>query len=151
MCFRNKAYTLDSTIRVQPMVYGYNCFNELYVCLSSTNISYLLWTSDQFSENYKNWHWFVLLLLFMREYPRYGLKPLIYAHLTHYDCSVTVAARSKAWTLFAHSNTGIVGSNLARGMDVCVHLFCVCVVLCVGSGLATVWSPVRGVLRTVYK
>jgi hypothetical protein len=23
------------------------------------------------------------------------------------------------------------------GMDVCVRLFCVCVVLCVGSGLAT--------------
>jgi hypothetical protein len=33
------------------------------------------------------------------------------------------------------SNTGIVGSNSTRGMDVCVHLFCVCVVLCVGSSL----------------
>jgi hypothetical protein len=31
-------------------------------------------------------------------------------------------------------------------MDVCVRLFCVCVVLCVGSGLETGWSPVQGVL-----
>jgi hypothetical protein len=36
-------------------------------------------------------------------------------------------------------------------MNVCVRLFCVCVVLCVGSGLATGWSPVQGVLPTVYK
>jgi hypothetical protein len=62
---------------------------------------------------------------------------------------ITVAARSKAWTVFAHSNTGIVGSNPVQLMDVCVRLFCVYVVLCVGSGLATGWSPVQGVLRTV--
>jgi hypothetical protein len=59
--------------------------------------------------------------------------------------------RSKAWTVFARLNTGIVGSNPTRGMDVCVHLFCVCIVLCVGSGLATGWSPVQGVLPTVYR
>jgi hypothetical protein len=35
------------------------------------------------------------------------------------------------------SNTGIVSSNSTRGMDVCMCLFCGCVVLCVGSGLAT--------------
>jgi hypothetical protein len=35
------------------------------------------------------------------------------------------------------SNTWIVGSNPTRGMDVCVHLFCVYVVLCVGSDLTT--------------
>jgi hypothetical protein len=33
----------------------------------------------------------------------------------------------------------------------CVGLFCVCVVLCVGSGPATGWSPVQGVLPTVYR
>jgi hypothetical protein len=49
---------------------------------------------------------------------------------------ITVAARSTALTVFARSNTGVVGSNPARGMDVCVLLFCVCVV-CIGSGLAT--------------
>jgi hypothetical protein len=30
-----------------------------------------------------------------------------------------------------------MGSNPTQGMDVCVLLFCVSVVLCVGSGLAT--------------
>jgi hypothetical protein len=63
----------------------------------------------------------------------------------------TVAARSKAWTVFARSNTGIVGSNPTRGMDVCVRSFCVCVVLCVGWGLATRWSSVQGVPPTMYR
>jgi hypothetical protein len=44
-----------------------------------------------------------------------------------------------------------VVSNPTRGMDVSVRLFCVYVVLCVGSGLATGWSPVQGVLPTVYR
>jgi hypothetical protein len=49
---------------------------------------------------------------------------------------ITVITRSKAWTDFARSNAEIVGSNPTQGMDVCVRLFCVCVVLCVGRGLA---------------
>jgi hypothetical protein len=64
---------------------------------------------------------------------------------------ITVTAQSKARTVFARSNAGIMGSNPTRGMDVCVNLFCVCVVLCVGSGLAKGWSPVQGVLSTVYR
>jgi hypothetical protein len=32
-----------------------------------------------------------------------------------------------------------------------VHLFCVCVVLWVCRGLETGWSPVQGVLPTVYR
>jgi hypothetical protein len=36
----------------------------------------------------------------------------------------------------ARSNSQIVGSNPTGGMDVCVCLFCVYAVLCVGSGLA---------------
>jgi hypothetical protein len=59
---------------------------------------------------------------------------------------IRAAARSKAWTLFARSNAGIVGSNPSQGMDVYVRLFCVSVVLCVGSGLATGWSLAQGVL-----
>jgi hypothetical protein len=35
---------------------------------------------------------------------------------------ITVAAQSKA-----RSNTGIVGSNQARGLEVCLSFFCVCV------------------------
>jgi hypothetical protein len=34
-------------------------------------------------------------------------------------------------------------------MRVCVRLFCVCVVMCVGSGLATGWYPVQGVLPCI--
>jgi hypothetical protein len=33
---------------------------------------------------------------------------------------------SKAWTVFARSNTGIVGSNPTSGMCISVRLFCVC-------------------------
>jgi hypothetical protein len=44
---------------------------------------------------------------------------------------------SKSSAVFVHSNTGIVGPNPTQGMDVCMRLFCVCAVLCVGSGLAT--------------
>jgi hypothetical protein len=39
---------------------------------------------------------------------------------------ITVAAQSKAWTVFALSNAWIVGSNPTVGMDVCVRLFYVC-------------------------
>jgi hypothetical protein len=46
---------------------------------------------------------------------------------------------------------GAVGSNPTRGMDVCVRLFCVCVVLWVGSGLPTGWSLVQGVLPIMYR
>jgi hypothetical protein len=40
-------------------------------------------------------------------------------------------------TVFASSKAGIVGSNPTQSMDVCGSLFCVCVDLCIGSGLAT--------------
>jgi hypothetical protein len=66
--------------------------------------------------------------------------------LYSYQCwiPITVAARSKAWTLFARLDTGIVGSNPTEGMDVCV-----CVVLCMGSGFATSLSLDQGVLPSV--
>jgi hypothetical protein len=64
---------------------------------------------------------------------------------------ITVAELSNAWTVFVRLNTGIVGSNPTRGMDVCVRLFCVCVVLRVGSGLATGWSLVQEIQPTVYR
>jgi hypothetical protein len=50
---------------------------------------------------------------------------------------ITVAAQSKARTVFARSNAGIVGSNPNQGMDVCVPLFFVYIVLCIDSALAT--------------
>jgi hypothetical protein len=57
---------------------------------------------------------------------------------------ITVAARSKAWTVLALSNAGIVGSNSTLGMDVCVYS-----VFVLGSGLATGWLLVQGVLPNV--
>jgi hypothetical protein len=73
-------------------------------------------------------------------------------HVPRYNNSpITVAAQSKVWTVFARSNTGVVGLNPTRGMDICVRLFCFCAVLCVSRGLATDWSPVQGVLPTVYR
>jgi hypothetical protein len=57
---------------------------------------------------------------------------------------ITVAACSKARTVFARSNTGIVGSNPTRDMDVCVYS-----VFVLGSCLATGWSLVQGVLPNV--
>jgi hypothetical protein len=63
--------------------------------------------------------------------------------------TITVAAPSKPWTVFARSDAGIVGSNPIQGMDVCVLLFCVCVVMCLGKDLATGWSLVQGVLPSV--
>jgi hypothetical protein len=56
---------------------------------------------------------------------------------------ITVAARRKTWTVFSRSNTGFVGSAPTRGMNICVRSFTICVISCVGSGLATVWSRPR--------
>jgi hypothetical protein len=47
-----------------------------------------------------------------------------------------------------HWDSGF-NSHSRYGYLYCVRLFCVCVVLCVGSGLAMDWSLVHGVLRTV--
>jgi hypothetical protein len=41
-----------------------------------------------------------------------------------------VAALSKAWYVFARSNTGVVGLNPTRGMDVCVRVYSVFVLSC---------------------
>jgi hypothetical protein len=50
---------------------------------------------------------------------------------------VAVAEQPKAWSVFARSDYGIVGSNPIRDMVFgCVYdLFCIYVVLCVGRGL----------------
>jgi hypothetical protein len=41
--------------------------------------------------------------------------------------------------------------SYSRHGYLCVCLFCVCAVLCLGRGLATGWSPVQGLLPTVYR
>jgi hypothetical protein len=55
--------------------------------------------------------------------------------------SHTVAARSRAWIVFARSNAGIVRSNPTRGMDIYVDS-----VFVLGSSLATDWPLIQGVL-----
>jgi hypothetical protein len=44
---------------------------------------------------------------------------------------ITVAARTKTWTVFSRSEPGIVVSNLTQGMDVCARVKSVFVLLCV--------------------
>jgi hypothetical protein len=39
--------------------------------------------------------------------------------------------RSKAWTVFARSNSGIAGSNPTQGMDVCMCVYFVFMLSCV--------------------
>jgi hypothetical protein len=62
-------------------------------------------------------------------------------NIVYVGLPITVAARFKAWTVFSRSNAGIVGLNPTRGMDVYVYS-----VFLLGSGLATGWSFVQGVL-----
>jgi hypothetical protein len=59
------------------------------------------------------------------------------------------AARSKARNDFARSNTGIVGSNLIRRMDICMRFFCLCYPVYIAALRRA--DPVQGVLPTVYK
>jgi hypothetical protein len=59
---------------------------------------------------------------------------------------ITVAAWSKAWTVFTRSNTGIVDSNPTQGMDVFECVYSVFVLYCIGNGLDNglilgPWSP----------
>jgi hypothetical protein len=64
------------------------------------------------------------------------LKTKISLYATLSVCDFTAqAARPKAWNVFGSSNAAIVPSNPTRGMDVCVGLFCVCVVLCAVAAL----------------
>jgi hypothetical protein len=55
-----------------------------------------------------------------------GVKKTIYG-LLFVRVPATVAERSKACTVFAHSETGIVGPNSTQGMDVWyVYVFILC-------------------------
>jgi hypothetical protein len=76
----------------------------------------------------------------------YNLTFFYFMILIAFGVPFTVAAPSKAWTVFARSDAGIVGLNPTLGMDVlCVYSF----ILCLGRGLVTGWSLVQGVLPSV--
>jgi hypothetical protein len=61
---------------------------------------------------------------------------------------ITVATRSKARTVFARSNSGVVGSNATLATDICVCLYCLAL-SCVRRGLAPGWSYVLRVILTL--
>jgi hypothetical protein len=63
---------------------------------------------------------------------------------------ITVTALSEGRNGFARSNTGNLGSNPSRSMDI-YFPFSKFVLSCVDSGLAASWSPTQGVLSTVRK
>jgi hypothetical protein len=85
------------------------------------------------------------------EYDIMVKEVVVWLHIVMIKVPITVAARTKAWTVFARSNSGIVSSNPTRDID--VYIVCIysvfCVVLCVGRGIATGWSPFQGELPTV--
>jgi hypothetical protein len=60
-----------------------------------------------------------------------------------------VAARSKARTVFARSNTEIVGSNPTGGMDVCVCSVCVVFCVYIVSG-ETASRPKKSLMKTYH-
>jgi hypothetical protein len=63
--------------------------------------------------------------------------------------AIILAVLSKAWTIFAHSNTrdrGFETYSWQRYLY-CVRLFYVCVVMCVGGGLARADSPSKDSYR----
>jgi hypothetical protein len=62
----------------------------------------------------------------------HGTEPAGYIKSRELLQPITEVARSKDLTFLARSITRVVDSNPTRDMDVCVRLFCVCVVLCIG-------------------
>jgi hypothetical protein len=125
----------------------------------SSIVLYILW---------QNSGWRILLLYRSQNLPTNCIIPLrrrstssqdlvvltacchVFYHLW-FSQPVTVAERSKACTVFARSEAGIVGSNPKKALifGMCMRLFCVCVALCVSIGLTTGWSLVQGVLPSV--
>jgi hypothetical protein len=59
------------------------------------------------------------------------VRNIIYIHNTVYikNRPITVGVPSKKLTLFACSQVGMVGSNPTQGMDVCMCVYSMCVLL----------------------
>jgi hypothetical protein len=112
-----------------------------YICRKSTPVFRLTFYSLARSCNVQIIRFYVLHL---NDY----FKHILRACMLCYMKLDNITWGTKTWTVFARSESGIVGSNHTQGMDVCVHLFCFCVVQCLGSGLSTVWSLVQGALPT---
>jgi hypothetical protein len=94
------------TLCILPM----RMIETMYVGLCNSITLYVLETSVIADKcQYKNSHSLIMLLL--------------YSGARSQTVPNTVAARSKAWTVFVRSNAGIVGSNPTQGMDVYVCVY----------------------------
>jgi hypothetical protein len=76
------------------------------------------------------------------------IKPFEHVNM-HYGRSQWPRGLSHELSSLARTLESWVRIPLEARKSVLLRLFCVCVVLCVGRGLATGWSPVKGVLSTV--
>jgi hypothetical protein len=81
-------------------------------------------------------------------------RPKAWTVFARSDASRSQWPRSKTWTVFALWDPGTLGSWVRIPFKsymfcTCMHLLCVCVVLCLGWGLATGWSLVQRVLPSV--
>jgi hypothetical protein len=66
---------------------------------------------------------------------------VLFLLITPRNCLNTItqlSANHSRRTVLASSNTGVVGSNLSRNMNICVPFFCVYVVLCIGRVTETI-------------
>jgi hypothetical protein len=64
---------------------------------------------------------------FLRSVADYRIKKNKHRYWTRTKCMlITVATGSKAWNVFAHSISWIVGFNPTWWIDVCWHFFCLC-------------------------
>jgi hypothetical protein len=78
---------------------------------------------------------------------RSGLRCVVCCHPHLRFCFQKLGSRGRSqwphglspWTFFARPNTGVLGSNTTWGMDVCVHLFCLCCSVCM-------WRPCDGLI-----
>jgi hypothetical protein len=129
-----------------------SCLNIFVKLRCSYTAYYMHWSVDRFSFSAKCMYVYNIINFDSND-STWVILGCIYKYIYTLNVTqpITMAALSKAWTVFARSKAGIADSNPSQGMDVCMLLSCVCVVLCVGSGLATGWSPVKRVLLIVYR
>jgi len=136
----NSKYWLLTTCITHCTIMFYTCkTNKFQNCTTWKKYTFVLkfWVLTEYLTHTQSWqcHWIWVYCT---------VKIYLYFWVFTAHMPVPMAMRSKAHTVFNHSNTGIMGSNAARGMDVSMFF-------CVGSGLATGWSPVQGVLPNVQK
>jgi hypothetical protein len=65
--------------------------------------------------------WEYLQSLYISSSIHYFLNQILF-YVTFLPIRVVAGSKAWTWTVFAHSNTGIVGSIPTRSMDVCVRL-----------------------------